>query len=505
MDQQEQINATLREDVDSVKTTIGKLLELFQNLATKESTAQPPRSTDWPELGLPKGYTPLEEGSDPTQTPVIIPATSGDPTPQGVLMGQKGSSQPRPATNEVVGYMPKQSTTINAHLDIEPAQMYQAFEERLKAVEGFSAYGVDAMDMCLVPDVVIPPKFKVPDFEKYKGVQCPRNHLKMFYRKMAAHATDEKLMIHVFQDSLSGASLDWYMQLERTQIQTWKDLADAFLKQYKYNLDMAPNRMQLQNLIQKSGESFKEYAQRWRELAARVQPPLIEKELVDTFMSTLQGPYYEKMIGSISSSFADMVMIGERVEEGLKSGKIKSASNGQDGAKKFSSNDDKKKEGEANVVVVGSSQMPLTQMPYFQYPYVAAVANGQYPQQAGHIPLPQQPLVIPQQNHHQQQNGYPRKYQDGPKSNHKRRHTHFDHVPIPYGQILPYLIQKGMVELKPLPPVTPPYPPGFDENARCDYHDGAPGHNIENCRGFKHKVQELIDRKLLSFKEESDS
>ncbi|MCI55494.1 gag-protease polyprotein, partial [Trifolium medium] len=66
-----------------------------------------------------------------------------------------------------------------------------------------------------------------------------------FCRKMAAHATDEKLMIHVFQDNLSGASLDWYMQLERTHIQTWKDLVYAFMKQYKYNLDMAPNRIQL--------------------------------------------------------------------------------------------------------------------------------------------------------------------------------------------------------------------------------------------------------------------
>ena len=25
----------------------------------------------------------------------------------------------------------------------------------------------------------IPPKFKVPDFEKYKGTTCPKNHLKM--------------------------------------------------------------------------------------------------------------------------------------------------------------------------------------------------------------------------------------------------------------------------------------------------------------------------------------
>jgi hypothetical protein len=43
-------------------------------------------------------------------------------------------------------------------------------------------------------------------------------------------------------------------------------------------------------------------------------------------MSTLKGVYYEKMIGSISSGFADMVIIGEPVEEGLKNGKIASAS-----------------------------------------------------------------------------------------------------------------------------------------------------------------------------------
>jgi hypothetical protein len=59
-----------------------------------------------------------------------------------------------------------------------------------------------------------------------------------------------------------------------------------------------------------------------------------------------------------------------------------------------------------------------------------------------------------------------------------------------------------LVQLKPLDPVSPPYPPGFDENARCDYHNGSLGHNIENCRGFKHKVQELIDQKLLNFKED---
>jgi hypothetical protein len=73
---------------------------------------------------------------------------------------------------------------------------------------------------------------------------------------------------------------------------------------------------------------------------------------------------------------------------------------------------------------------------------------------------------------------------------------------MPYGQILPYLLQKGMVEPKPLAPLTPPYPPFYDANARCEYHVGFPEHNIQSCKTFKYKVQELLDRKLISFKEE---
>jgi len=51
----------------------------------------------------------------------------------------------------------------------------------------------------------------------------------------------------------------------------------TFLKQYKYNIDMAPDRMQLQSKTKKGAEAFKEYAQRWREIATQVEPPLHHK------------------------------------------------------------------------------------------------------------------------------------------------------------------------------------------------------------------------------------
>jgi len=145
----------------------------------------------------------------------------------------------------------------------EEKRKLDLLEERLRAVDGFGDYPfADMTNLCLVTDVVIPPKFNVPDFDKYKGTTCPKNHLKMYCRKMGAHSRDEKLLMHFFQDSLARAAIIWYTNLEASHIRTWKDLITTFLRQYQYNSDMAPDRTQLQNMVKKESETFKEYAQR---------------------------------------------------------------------------------------------------------------------------------------------------------------------------------------------------------------------------------------------------
>jgi len=64
---------------------------------------------------------------------------------------------------------------------VEGREKLDLIEERLREVEGFGVYPfADMIDLCLVSDVVIPPKFKVPDFDKYKGTTFPKNHLKMY-------------------------------------------------------------------------------------------------------------------------------------------------------------------------------------------------------------------------------------------------------------------------------------------------------------------------------------
>ena len=86
--------------------------------------------------------------------------------------------------------------------------------------------------------------------------------------KMIGYTNNDKLLIHCFQDSLIGAAARWYMQLSRSHIRSWDDLANAFLAQYKHMVDEAPDRMALLNIEKKATESFREYAQRWRDFAS---------------------------------------------------------------------------------------------------------------------------------------------------------------------------------------------------------------------------------------------
>jgi len=49
---------------------------------------------------------------------------------------------------------------------------------------------------------------------------------------MGVYSMDEKLLMHFFQDSLARAAVAWYINLEASQVRSWKDLATAFIRQY---------------------------------------------------------------------------------------------------------------------------------------------------------------------------------------------------------------------------------------------------------------------------------
>jgi len=66
-------------------------------------------------------------------------------------------------------------------------------------------------------------------------------------------------------------------------------------------------------MSKKYAKTFKEYTQRWKELATHVESPLHDKEMVSMFIDTLQSSFYEHILGSVSSNFIGIVIIREMI------------------------------------------------------------------------------------------------------------------------------------------------------------------------------------------------
>jgi hypothetical protein len=379
---------------------------------------------------------------------------------------------------------------------------FNEMRREMRALKEKDLFGKDAHELCLVPDVVVPHKFKVPDFEKYKGSTCPKAHLTMYARKMSTQTSNDKLLIHYFQDSLTGAALRWYMDLDRVDIRTFNDLASAFMKQYNYNSYMAPDRDELREMTQREKESFKEYAQRWRELAAQTRPPIEERELSKMFIHTLNPFFYEKMFNMVSRNFTEVVETGMCLEEAIRQGRLTKESTPASTAKKYGHSFPKKKESEVGMVAQGGFQPR-----YSTYQHVSAITPSSQPQMNQTLPpqysqsyQPTYPQQMPPQQPYPQQNR-PQNFQQ--PSNRTPRYPPFDPIPMKYADLLSALLAKNFVQTRPTPPVPAILPTWYRNDLTYAFHQGAPGHDVERCYALKKVVQDLVRNKVQSFKDEN--
>ncbi|KAL4352036.1 hypothetical protein GQ457_06G009790 [Hibiscus cannabinus] len=71
-----------------------------------------------------------------------------------------------------------------------------------------------------------------------------------------------------------------------------------------------------------SNKSFRQYAQRWRDVATQVQPPMLKSEVTPMFVETLNGPLYDRMLNHATEGFTDMVMNEELILAAIKSRRL---------------------------------------------------------------------------------------------------------------------------------------------------------------------------------------
>ncbi|KAA3478352.1 Gag-pro-like protein [Gossypium australe] len=331
---QEQVQAQIQEQLAKIQQDMmDKMMESQRNMMAQmtqmtqllnglmERGKGPMAITGEESEGIPSGFTPPHA---PVQPEEYLQR------PSVTIRPQQGQANIRPPVNLQVGSgsNPRDDPVnlVIPDLDLMEkeetrAESSRQLEDRcrwLKALKNTDHRpGINAKDLSLVPDLVLPNKFKMPEFEKYNGTSCPEAHITMFCRRMTGYVNNDQPLIHCFQDSLIGSTAKWYNQLSRTQIGSWEDMIQAFMKQYGYVTDVAPDRFMLQNMEKKSSKSFRQYAQRWRQVAMQVQPLLLEKERTMLFINTVRAPFITHMVGSTTKSFADIVMAGEMIKNAI--------------------------------------------------------------------------------------------------------------------------------------------------------------------------------------------
>ena len=255
----------------------------------------------------------------------------------------------------------------------------------------------------------------------------------------------------------------------------------------------------LQNMSKREHKSFKEYAQRWRDLAAQVAPPMVEREMVTMMVDTLPVFYYEKLVGYMPSSFADLVFAGERIEVGLKRGKFDYVSPIGANSRRTGIDGAKKKEGDAYTVTSTLVWPKPPQTPHGTHQYAQhhlsflAHAGG-----SSDSTLAQPRALVPLQSGapqtsaltqpHPANNAHLGAGSNTAKNFSPRRTQISAPIPMTYGELLPSLIANQLAVVVPGKIFQFLFPKWYNPSATCAYHGGTPGHSIKQCLALKGKV-----------------
>ena len=109
---------------------------------------------------------------------------------------------------------------------------------------------MDYDTLSLFPIARLTPKFKMPTLDKFDGTSCLKSHLKMYMRAIQPLSATEEVLNQMFQNTLNGASLRLFLNLDDARVRSWEDIYREFHKQYKYNIEMDITRKDLKTTKQ---------------------------------------------------------------------------------------------------------------------------------------------------------------------------------------------------------------------------------------------------------------
>ncbi|GAA0154351.1 hypothetical protein LIER_37861 [Lithospermum erythrorhizon] len=125
--------------------------------------------------------------------------------------------------------------------------------------------------------VHIPVGFILPQFTQYSGIRDPQKHLKDFLAQMTITTNDMDIYAKAFPNRLTGAALDWYMELLPDSIDSYAHTADAFIFKYNTSIANKQDERTLMDLQQFTRESLRDFHERYKAILNNI--PSIDNKI----------------------------------------------------------------------------------------------------------------------------------------------------------------------------------------------------------------------------------
>ena len=118
--------------------------------------------------------------------------------------------------------------------------------------------------------IVLPPKFKISDAEKFDGTGDPKQHVRRYLNIVEIKGLDEKQTLHAFPLSLMGGASRWHYSLDPSKTKVWNELVELFVDQFIFNTMIDVTLRDLETTNRGVGETFSEYMTRWKGKASKM-------------------------------------------------------------------------------------------------------------------------------------------------------------------------------------------------------------------------------------------
>ncbi|XP_074362941.1 uncharacterized protein LOC141703281 [Apium graveolens] len=155
----------------------------------------------------------------------------------------------------------------------------------------------------------------MPTIKAYDGTGDPANHVGTFFNSLLLQPVNDAIKCRAFPQTLSGMAPRWYSRVPPNLIRSFKDLSQAFIKQFISGKVHEKSSASLMSIVQGTKGFLRDYLNSFTKEALEV-PDLYDKVAVIALQQGTRDEFFKMSLAKHPPE--SMLYLQVRVEKNIK-------------------------------------------------------------------------------------------------------------------------------------------------------------------------------------------